>query len=900
MKKKVNGFNKAAVVFLFCITMYTLIFNCPSAFASRLTEGVKSYRLENGLRVILKEDHTAPVAAVQVWVKAGSVNETEKEAGITHLIEHMIFKGTERRSTGEIASTIESSGGNINAYTTFDRTVYFVEIASSEFDTALDVLLDAIQYSRFDPAELKKEKEVVLEEYKRSLDLPDRVFSKAMMDLCFKKHPYRRPVIGYESTILSFQRNDITGYMDKWYTPENITVIAVGDFSPDEALKKIKEYTGSFPARKGAKKSIPEEPLQNAVRSMIKTADVQQVFLDISAHIPAVTHDDIPAIDILDAILGMGRSSRLYDRLKMKNNLVRVVNTGAYSMMDHGLFSVECRMNEENIESVIRSIAEELKMITEEPVAESELIKAKRTAEAAYLSKMEDMEGQAETLGFFEVMSGSYDSADRYLEQLSSVTKSDVMEAAKKYLKPERFSIGLMLPEKSKRNISGRDMESLFTKSFNTGNRKGRKPDSVMEKPASLHILPNGIRVIIKENRHLPLVSVLGVFSGGTRLEDSDKTGISSFLARMLTRGTENMDIQELADSVESMAGRLEGFSGRNSFGLDLKFLSKDLDYFLDLMADVILNPSFPEEEIPKVRSDMLSDINRKKENPVSRLTDLFFSTLYREHPYGRPQSGYGDTVNSITRNDLVKFYGALALPDNFVLSIAGDISAGHVISRLSGLFGQMQGGSFEAPLIRPEPPLEGIRKAHMESPGNQVHIMLGFFGAAIKSEDDAPMTLIDSALSGQGGRLFMQLRDKQSLAYSVTSFRRPGLETGMFGTYIACAPEKFEEAKEGILKEIDRLKKEGLSEDELEDAKKYVLGSEAIGYQSNGTQALQMALDELYEMGYHHRDEKLKILKEVTVEDIRRAANKYFNSEAFVIATLGPITPDSYGTGHE
>ena len=384
-----------APIIVFLVLLATPLIS--EVYAASVTTGAHRFVLDNGFTIILKEDPSAPVAAIQVWVRTGSANETEEEAGITHLIEHMIFKGTPTKKTGEIAGTIEGSGGNINAYTSFDRTVYFVEIASSHFATGLDVLLDAVQHSLFDTVELEREKEVVLEEYRRSLDIPRRRLSWAVMDLCYKKHPYGRPIIGYESTIRSFDRKAILNYMDKWYTPDNMVLVAVGDFKTSQALKTIKSLVKDFPERSGQKPLRPQEPKQTALRKIIKKDRVQQVYLDMSWHIPSLTHPDIYPLDLLETILSHGKSSRLYGRLKMEANLVYSVSAGAYALSDPGLFSIDANLGPENLGKALEAIAGVIAEITRGPVPESELKKAKTIAEADFVFDMETMAGQAST-----------------------------------------------------------------------------------------------------------------------------------------------------------------------------------------------------------------------------------------------------------------------------------------------------------------------------------------------------------------------------------------------------------------------------------------------------------------------------------------------------------------------
>jgi zinc protease len=262
---------------------------------------------------------------------------------------------------------------------------------------------------------------------------------------------------------------------------------------------------------------------------------------------------------------------------------------------------------------------------------------------------------------------------------------------------------------------------------------------------------------------------------------------------------------------------------------------------------------------------------------------------LYQIHPYGRPDTGTVESINTIERSDLIKWYKSLALSSNLVLCVAGDVYKDEFMGKIEELLKGLDSSTFYQPEILPEPPLQGVRKAHLERPGKQTHIMIGYLGPDLKSVDNAVMTVIDAALSGQGGRLFTELRDKQSLAYSVSSFTRPGLETGMFGVYLACEPGKLSTAREGIFRELEKVKEEGLSDQELEDAKRYLIGTEAIEYQTNGSQALRMALDEIYGLGYGHQQEFIREIRGVTSEDIKRVAKKFFIPNGYTIATVGP-----------
>ena len=416
-------------------------------------------------------------------------------------------------------------------------------------------------------------------------------------------------------------------------------------------------------------------------------------------------------------------------------------------------------------------------------------------------------------------------------------------------------------------------------------------PSNEKEMNGEMVVLPNGMRVIIQEDHRLPEVSFSGVFLGGTRLETKGKWGISNFTAQMLTRGTKKRSASEIASTVESWAGSLSGFSGRNSLGVSGKFLSRDTYGGLEIMADIILNPNFPEEEIQKVRGDILAGIKAKEDRPTSQLFDLFYETLYHSYPYGHPRSGTMETIRSITRNDLENWYGRICMPSNFVLAIVGDVKREQVIPAIEALFGTSTASGRTLPSVEPEPALTKIRDAHLNRPGAQTHMVVGYLGVGLRSKEDAAMALVKTALSGQGGSLFYNLRDKQSLAYAVMAFRSPGLETGAFGVYLACDPEKVPTAKKAIFEELEKVREHGIGDEELRDAKNYLVGNMQINLQTNGSKAMQMALDELYGLGFDHYARYLDEIRKVTPEDVRKAVARVIVPDRYVFVTVGPAS---------
>ncbi|MBI5233975.1 MAG: insulinase family protein, partial [Deltaproteobacteria bacterium] len=576
--------------------------------------------LDNGLTVILEEDRSAPVAAFQMWVRVGSADETSAEAGIAHVFEHMLFKGTQKRKVGEIAAEVDAAGGYINAYTSYDTTVYHLAVASRYFSKGLDIISDAIQRSSFDPMELEKEKEVVLEELKMNEDAPERKLYKTLLGTAYKTHPYKKPVIGYEETVKAFTSEQMVGFFEKWYTPGNMALVVVGDFDTGEALVSIKETFKDFKRTEPLQRSRISEGAQTEPRVVITALNITQTRLSIGWHIPELKHKDTYALDILANILGQGVSSRLYKALKSDTNLVYSISAYAMTPKDPGLFIITVSLKTENVEKAIERIFTELKRLYSEGPASDEMKKAKLSLESDFIYDRETMEGKADQLGYYETVSGDLSFEKKYIEGINKVSADDIKKVIPDYLHAKNMSVSALVPEKEKDIIT-------------TAKIIGTIPAAKQEEITRIR-LENGITVIIKEDRTNPVVAFYATVPGGLRYETTMINGVSNFAAGMLTRGTAKLSREALASEVEGMAGSIGGFSGRNSMGISSRFLARDFSKGLDITADVIFNPAFPEDEIERFRTDIIASIKREEDYLAEHTFKLLQKTLFKTHPY--------------------------------------------------------------------------------------------------------------------------------------------------------------------------------------------------------------------------------------------------------------------------
>jgi zinc protease len=859
------------------------------------------YRLTNGLTVVLEQQRQAPVVAFQVWVKVGSADETPEEVGLAHLHEHMLFKGTGRRGLGEIARSIEAHGGEINAWTSFDQTVYHVVMASRHARQGLDVLADAVRNSSFDAGELTREIEVVCEEIKRSLDMPSRRASKSLFGEAFRTHPYGRPVIGFEADVRAHTRDRVLAFYGKHYQPSNLVLSAVGDFDEPTLRAQVEELFGGDWARAARPEfKRAAEPDFSGVRVALTRDEVKDAHLHLAFQIPGVEHHDTAALDVLAMLLGQGDASRLALEVRRKRSLARDVNAWAWTPRERGLFAASLITTPatlaEAFEETVRVMAT-LTRVEAEP-DEVETIKALIEAEAVY--QRETVQGLARKLGYYESMAGGLEREASYYEAISQVTAPQLREVADRYFTFERAVVTGLLPKETAlteeqvrqtlTRVATNRPASLPARSLAAatplrlvGNVRRARPGVTVQK------LDNGATVIVREERSVPLMAMRASFRGGVRYESPEESGLTTLLARTITRGTTSLGAEAFSHLVDSMAGSLSAIAGRNSMSLRGEFLSKHFDRAFDLFTDSLQNPAFSEEEFERERQQQLQDIASRDDRPSSLAFELFAKTLWLAHPYRLSTLGEKNTVEQLTPQSLRRYHARSMDPSQMTLAVVGDVDTEVVLERARAALGGTRGEAVAAPVVAPEPAWNGPRQARRTLQKAQTHLVLGFPGARMTDPWRRGLEVMQTLLSGQSGRLFLELRDKRSMAYSVSAMVMEGLDPGSFSIYMGTSPEKVEAALAGIRAELTKLREELVTDAELSRAKEHLIGTQGIGLQRNGARAGVMALDACYGLGAEAFLRYPEEIAAVTAEDIRSAAQRVIDFQREALAVVGP-----------
>jgi len=844
--------------------------------------------LDNGLTVLLQENHSAPVVALNMWVKVGSIYEEDAEAGISHVYEHMLFKGTRTRGVGEIAQEIEGSGGDINAYTSFDHTVYHITLASRFLDTGLAVMADAIQHSSFDPDELRKEQEVVLEEIKRGEDIPSRKLTEALFATSYQRHPYRRSVIGSEQTVKSLSREQILNFFHIWYVPNNMTLVITGDFDPTAVLPHIQDAFRNFAPQRLPMLQIPPEPPQRHLRMAILVDDIQETLLDMAYHIPGVLHRDSYAIDLLSFILGGGESSRLYQAVKAEQELVHAIYTYPFMPRDPGLLVIGATLEQERWQDTLTGVLAEVERVQRQGISTAELDRAKRNLESEFIYQRETVQGQASQWGYFDAVLGDLAFEARYLRAITRTTTEDLQRVARTYLTRKNLTVGFFRPHADGAQVT-HDRIAQAVEAHSQPLRRRRPSGANAAQQTQKFLLENGMTLLVRENHAVPLVAMQAVFLGGLWVEDAAHNGVMNFVAEMITKGTAHRRARVLAEEIESIAGDLSGFAGRSSFGVAAEMRNRDCGQGLELVADILRYSTFDHDELEKKRDDLLAALKHEDDDLFKVAFTLCTQSLFPDHPYGLRVLGTPESVSQLTQDDLLRWYRGYAIPNNLVLAIAGDIEAEAVQQDVTRLFGLWQPALLDLPpqgrAVRPA--VNGPVVCPREK--EQTHIIVGMRGTSLHHPDRYVLRVLESILASQGGRLFVELREKQSLAYTVTARSLEGLDPFIFFVYLATSPEKSEVALDGIRKELLRLRDHGVTTQEVERAKRYLVGSYEIELQKNSALAAMLAFDERYGLGYDEVVSYAQNIMAVTPEMVQHVAHTYLAVDQSSVIIVGP-----------
>jgi zinc protease len=782
----------------------------------------------------------------------------------------MLFKGTTTRPGSRIDQEVQDAGGYMNAYTSFDRTVYDINVPNTGAKVALDILCDIMQNASLPDSEMARELDVIRREMDMNRDDPGRRSGQRLFESAYTRNPCRFTVIGYPEIFNELKPDDIRAYYRERYVPNNIFMVVVGDIQPAEVLGQIQRAFANSKARAIAPLFLPQEPRQTAPREIIEEAPVELAHFHFAWHIPDIRHPDMPALDILAALLGHGRSSRLFREVREKKGLVTAADAWTYTPGDQGLFGLSGIVDAPKFIPAREALLEEVRRVQEKLVPAAELAKVVKQFTAGALSTRKTMQGQAQELGAGWLAANDLNFSQRYLAAVARVTPAAVRRAAREYLTPAGRTLYALLPA------------GAIPKS-DTGTA------AIAENPIQKIVLPNGLRLLLKEDHRLPFVEIRSVFQGGVLAETLENHGLTQLMTKMLLQGTARRSAEQIALEIESLGGSIDSFGGNNSFGLNLEVLSGDLAAGLDVFADVLLHPAFPAEPFERERRIQLEGIRAQRDQLLQSCAQAMRRALFGPSGYGLDSSGTEESVKAASVPQLAAFHKKLVVPNNCVLAVFGDIRAAQVKAAIQKHLGRWKQTAAVIPVPPRQIDLTEIRRVTGTRDKTQAVIVIGFPGATLLGPDRYPLELLQEGCSDLGSRLFLRIREKLGLAYYVGAQNFLGLVPGYFAFYVGTAPDKLAQVEKELLAEAALLRADGLTGEELRRAKAKVIGQRKISRQDLGSYAMSVALNEIYGLGYEYLDAEDAAYEAVTAAQVREAARRYLTPAAHVVSIIKP-----------
>lgn len=868
--------------FLKFVIIITLLTFAQSVFAIDYS----TYKLDNGHTVIIKEVHDNPIVTIDTWIKTGSINENDRNNGVAHFLEHLFFKGTTKHPTGEFDSILESKGAITNAATSKDFTHYYITLPSEYFNTAMDLHADMLMNPLIPRKELEKERKVVIEEIAKTNDSPETKLYENMIGAFYNIHPYKRKVIGKKEIIENIPREEILNFYNTWYNPSNMITVVVGDVNTLEALNSIKQ---NFNKKETKKCKLPHYKSDKPIEKQIEidaNDKVKTGYMIIGFRgVPQENRADSYALDVLSTILGDGRSSKLYQSVKEQKQLAYSISAGHASMKDDSIVFVRANFIPENKDKVKKAVFDEINKIRNGNFDEQEINTAKSIIERDTFYSRESTSNIANELGYTTLVYGDSKYYDEYIANIKKVTKADLIRVAKKYLNPNHAVISVMLPEESAQE-NNKKISHIQDK---------HKTEPVIvkqDKTITQYKLPCDINIIINHNKLNDIVAMEIYAKGGNYIEQ--KSGLGSITAAAMMKGTKKYSMADLSQIMEQNGIKIAPSNGSDMFSISVKTTKNDLCLTFDLLNEIVNNASFDAQELEKVKTEKLYAIQKSRDLPSNVAFEEFKTTIWSGTPYGITGKVLEKTIPTINRAEILNFYNSIFYPENLVISINGNVDDEEIIKNITNIFCVTRDSNAKkfdyAAYQNTFHPLSTNKTVKKAKDSEAAWVVMGWLTDGVNSKKDvATLQVIDSILgSGMSSRLFNNLRGQQGLAYQVGSSFAANVNQGVFAVYIGTNPDTALHSKNELLKQINILKREFVSDKELQEAKDKILGNFILSQETNMEKAYTLGWFELSGRGFEYINEFPQLIKSVTTTDIIRVANKYFE-QPYVTTIVAP-----------
>lgn len=867
--------------------------------------------LDNGLDVITLEDFSCPIVSVQVWYEVGSKDEKPDRQGYAHMFEHMMFKGTELVSEKDHFDLIRKVGGSCNAYTSFDRTVYYEKLPADQVELAMWLEAERMSFLTINQESFDTERNVVEEELRMGQNRPYGTLFKKMTANLFEEHPYRWIPIGELSHLRATSVVDLRAFWKKYYLPNNATLVVVGAIEHEKAQKLAEQYFGWItPGPTPARVSVKEPTPTTAKKVVIDDENAPAGQVTIAWRTVQAGDKDEVVLDYLSEILGSGNSSRMYRALVADTQIAVDAGTGTYNLQQDGLFMAEATLppTGDNYDDVMTALKQQIETVKKDGVTDAELEKARNQLLDSLVTTNLTIESKAAMLGNAAVTIGDVSRANTMIDEIRAVTKDDIQRVANQYLNFDQaveFTIhqnaGMQHAQKDNEQSAITAEPELDTP---PAGRKGLKRPKCYPRQAPVadkginefdfdyaeDKLDNGLTVLTVSNHEVPFVSVMVGLTNGAWTESKPAT--ASMALSMLTKGTNKHNEAELATALEQYAISLGGSASMDSSTVQMDCLKEQLDRGMGLLAEVILEPAFDEEEFGKLKTQKLTHLNVQEQQPRYLASKYFNQVLFGQHPYGRPVQGTSADLELLTAADLKLWWSKFARPDQATLIFAGDIEKPQAVKLAKQYLGTWKTDLVETGIVLAD--IEQPQKTQIyivNRPGSaQAQIAVGQLGITRRQQPDYFTSLIAGSYFGGSfhSRLNENLRVKRGLTYGAFGGFQPKAKAGTFQVSTFTKNESVAEAINVILEQIAEFQTIEPTDAEFYHTKSYITGSFAGNRETPQDVAQDLWMIESQGLGRDYFDKLFGSLDKTDKQDCLDLANRRVDPDKLTIVVVG------------
>jgi zinc protease len=850
---------------------------------------IEQVKLKNNLSVLFIHSPGSTSGTCQIWFRAGSALEGKDNQGIAHFLEHMFFKGTPTRPGSKIAHEVESYGGEINAFTSFDYTCYYINTPANHILNSTEILMDMVSHPQFLESELIPERDVVFEEYRRSLDNPSQFNFKQMQEQSFQ-NGYAHPILGQEETIKNFSVKQLSDFRKKYYNLNNAMLIVAGDLKNREELEKLIE---KFKMPEGSTSEFPEFTLKNSNTCSSHHKEVKQVVISMAIPAPHYTSDEAPAEDLAMNCLGHGETSRLFKRLITKSPIASGVSASTMFFSKGGCHFARIALPEKNINKALSEFLSEFQNVLNSKFNQEEITKIKNQYVASKVFERESIESFAFSLGHGFAQNGDIHCEAELIKKIKATPLSEVNKSLINIFK-RQIHITAQLPKEFKTKNIDKTLKEFVTKlqkMASDADKKLKNNDLVIHSNFDPSVkviqITKGVKFVYRQNLMTPTFVFHSYIKGGQAYETSKNAGLYQLMTRTLTYGYKGCSYDELREDLDTKSAYLNGYSGKNAFGLTLHGLSEHTNELLKHYFGIFNTPEFNKKFVKLEKELIFRAIDNQKEDPVKQCFKAFNQYVFRNHPYALDIHGTKDSIKSMNEKNLERTFKDSVNKTEIIFTYCGDKNFDEIYNTVKKYCAHLKPRLNSKKSKNKIKPMYG-QKQIIQMPREQTHLMIGIPSYKNGTDEDLYLKMLTTHLSGQSSELFVEVRDRQGLCYSVQPVHHSALEAGYWGIYIGAGHDKKDKAKEAILNLINKIKDNGFTVEEFDRIKKMIDGQNQVNIQTNDDYANLYSIPLLHSMGLDFQHESFAKIRNFNLKDFNNFL-KSFLSRDWNIVEVGP-----------